>query len=193
MRTPRPLNFSRSPILTPDPQTPNFHGIISFADPHPLTQIESYRYKNKGGGGGNPRRSWPTISHSPYTLPSAVCRKSFICLPAVAGHSYENTGGSIGISSQKSSSITRSVIPFWNSPIRPSRKNRSFHFKHLREPILQPPLFSNSCRNGGYPLDVPIGTPLHLWRGDPDPVGTFKPSNMQTILQAYLAARRASR
>jgi hypothetical protein len=31
--------------------SPNLHGIISFADPHPLTTVESYRFK-KGGGRG---------------------------------------------------------------------------------------------------------------------------------------------
>ena len=30
----------------------NSHGIISFADPHSLTAIESYRYKKRTGGGG---------------------------------------------------------------------------------------------------------------------------------------------
>src|ERR1700731_584434 len=28
---------------------PNPHGIISFTDPHPLTLLESYRFKNIGG------------------------------------------------------------------------------------------------------------------------------------------------
>src|SRR5580693_8329708 len=132
MGSPRPLNFSRSPIPTPDLPAPKSHQIISFADPHPLNSVVSYRYKNTGGGGGHPRRSRPTSSHSPYTLPSSVCRKSFAC------HSYENTGGSIGISSQKSSSITKSPFPFWNSPVRPPTKNSFFLFMHLQEPILQP-------------------------------------------------------
>src|SRR5713101_1271751 len=39
--------------LTPAPSrlAPNSHGIISFADPHPLTLLESYRFKNIGGRG----------------------------------------------------------------------------------------------------------------------------------------------
>src|SRR5882762_4980693 len=37
------------------------------------------------------------ISSFPYTLPSSVSRNPFICLPAVAGHSYENTRGCGGI------------------------------------------------------------------------------------------------
>src|SRR5882762_11816608 len=36
-------------------------------------------------------------SSFPYTLPSSVSRNPFICLPAVAGHSYENTRGCGGI------------------------------------------------------------------------------------------------
>ena len=35
--------------LRPDPRLPNSSGIISFADPHPLTSIESYRSKITGG------------------------------------------------------------------------------------------------------------------------------------------------
>src|ERR1700682_2981301 len=35
----------------PRPLTPNSHGIISFADPHPLNSVVSYRYKNIGGSG----------------------------------------------------------------------------------------------------------------------------------------------
>ncbi len=41
--------LSRIPV--PHPLSPNSHRIISFADHHPLTPIESYRYKNVGGGG----------------------------------------------------------------------------------------------------------------------------------------------
>jgi hypothetical protein len=37
----------------------------------------------------------PWTFHSPYTLPPSVGRKSFACLPAVAGHSYENCRGHI--------------------------------------------------------------------------------------------------
>src|SRR5260370_9450309 len=52
--------------------------------------------KKQGGGGG---AFLPIVqsfrSHSPYTLPSSVSRKSFIC------HSYENTGG-VGV-----------FFPFW--------------------------------------------------------------------------------
>ena|SRR5437899_2484655 len=33
------------------PPSPNAHGIISFTDPHPLTPIESYPYKNGRGEG----------------------------------------------------------------------------------------------------------------------------------------------
>jgi tetratricopeptide (TPR) repeat protein len=44
-------------ILAQHPRRPlacfvNSHGIISFTDPHPLTLLESYRFKNIGGRGG---------------------------------------------------------------------------------------------------------------------------------------------
>src|SRR6266849_3486649 len=43
-----PTLLSLFPI--PHPLSVNSHGIILFADPHPLNPIESYRFKNHGGG-----------------------------------------------------------------------------------------------------------------------------------------------
>ncbi len=43
------LSNFRFSIPAPAHLTLNSHRIISFADPHPLTTIESYRYKNRGG------------------------------------------------------------------------------------------------------------------------------------------------
>jgi len=159
MRTPRPFHFSRSPIPIPDLPAPKSHQIISFADPQPLNSFASYRYKNTGGGGGRPRCSCPTISHSPYTLPSSVCRKSFAC------HSFENTGGAHR-SSQKlfspHSTLSRfstllGFFPIWNLPSAHPRKialflsctygnafSKSFVFNSMREwgvPPLNVPTF----------------------------------------------------
>ena len=48
--TRRPLGDVRSGLsLRPGPPIPNSSGIISFADPRPLTSIESYRSKIIGG------------------------------------------------------------------------------------------------------------------------------------------------
>src|SRR5229473_3450258 len=64
-------------ILT---QSPTSNGIISFADPHPLTLLESYRFKNIAGQ-GYPRRSdipsFPTsllISYSLSPLPATLIK-----------------------------------------------------------------------------------------------------------------------
>jgi hypothetical protein len=43
----------------------NSHGIISFADPHPLTPAESYRYKIMGVGGLSPT----SLGLSPISCP----------------------------------------------------------------------------------------------------------------------------
>jgi hypothetical protein len=59
---------------------------IFFADPHPLTPLQSYRFKNSGGRPHSGLWIDSTSSHLPYTLPSSVSRKSFTC------RSYENTG-----------------------------------------------------------------------------------------------------
>jgi len=48
------------------PPSPNSRGITSFADPHPLSPIESHRYKNRAGGtdpGGSVSRiPWLSVS-----------------------------------------------------------------------------------------------------------------------------------
>jgi hypothetical protein len=59
---------------------------ISFADHHPLTPLQSYRFKNSGGRPHSGLWIDSTSSHLPYTLPSTVSRKPFTC------RSYENTG-----------------------------------------------------------------------------------------------------
>src|SRR5882762_1948885 len=46
----RSFDFFSPPHPTPPPPSPTSHGIISFTDPHPLTTVVSYRYKNIGGG-----------------------------------------------------------------------------------------------------------------------------------------------
>jgi hypothetical protein len=51
MRTRRLLDFSRGRNSVPYLQFPNSHGIISFADPHLLNPVTSYRYKNHRGRG----------------------------------------------------------------------------------------------------------------------------------------------
>jgi hypothetical protein len=54
----RPAVPSLNPVPVSQPHSPNSHGIISFADPHPLTSIESYRSKDFGWVG----TLFPTIS-----------------------------------------------------------------------------------------------------------------------------------
>jgi hypothetical protein len=54
----RPLDDVCSCLsFRPSPPLPNSSGIISFADPHPLNSIESYRSKIMGGGLAPSRRS----------------------------------------------------------------------------------------------------------------------------------------
>ena len=47
----RPLSTFLYLITTPVTLTAKSHRIISFADPHPLTPLLSYRFKNRGRGG----------------------------------------------------------------------------------------------------------------------------------------------
>jgi hypothetical protein len=57
-----------APPSIPTSMRPNSHGIISFADHHPLNSVLSYRYKNMGGRG-------EAISRSPspcFPLPLSL-------------------------------------------------------------------------------------------------------------------------
>src|SRR5258708_16659446 len=49
------LPASRLSFHHPFSQTSKSHQIISFADPHPLTLLESYRFKNMAVRGPSPR------------------------------------------------------------------------------------------------------------------------------------------
>jgi hypothetical protein len=124
-----PLGLTRSSSCL----RPNSHGIISFTDPHPLTLLESYRFKKGVGRGSISVHSRFSISHSPYTLPSSVFSNVCTC------YSYGNTGG------------VAVFFPLWISPLTNPRKKRPFPFMHLREPILQLLCFQIHACNGGYP------------------------------------------
>jgi hypothetical protein len=54
----------------------NSHGIISFADPHPLNSVASYRYKNRGRG-AVPRFHRSDVQ--PFNIPMRLYPKSFTC------------------------------------------------------------------------------------------------------------------
>src|SRR6266849_4826310 len=49
----RSPNFFLGATRAPHPLSPKSHGIISFADPHPLNSVVSYRYKNHSGAGAS--------------------------------------------------------------------------------------------------------------------------------------------
>jgi hypothetical protein len=51
MVPPRLLHFSHGRNSISFPRFPNSHGIISFADPHLLNPVPSYRYEKHGGRG----------------------------------------------------------------------------------------------------------------------------------------------
>jgi hypothetical protein len=131
---------------------PNSHGIISFTDPHPLTLLESHRFKKGVGRGSISIHSRFSISHSPYSLPSSVFSNPCIC------HSYGNTGGRGGI------------LPTLELTPHQSRKKRPFPFMHLRESILQLLCFQIHACNGGYPPSRckpghDVSCPYAQWKG----------------------------
>ena len=61
-------DYFSAPIPMPDPPSPNSHGIISFADPHHLNPIGSYR-STKGGGGRGAHSGRPFQPLAPRIQP----------------------------------------------------------------------------------------------------------------------------
>ena len=88
----RSPNFFSILTPTPRPLPPNSHGIISFTDPHLLTSVLSYRYKNLAGR-GLPRRQARSLS-VPHP-PKSLCLNLFAHphpLTPIASIFYKNMG-----------------------------------------------------------------------------------------------------
>jgi hypothetical protein len=91
-----PASFS---VMMPAPSrlAANSHGIISFADPHPLNHVLSYRYK-KGGGEG-----WVPVT---YSLSLSPVLRMLFQVPYPASPLFAaltKTPGGVGV-----------FFPFWN-------------------------------------------------------------------------------
>src|SRR6266571_2204870 len=89
-----------------------------FADPHPLTPVESYRFKNSGGRGWS-RRFTPTLHKSfscnTYGSPRKCCKQKTYDLPkSFRCNTYKKPGGYIF--QAKSRSLFRQTLhPFLTS------------------------------------------------------------------------------
>ncbi len=96
----------------------NSHGISIFADPHPLTPVESYRFKNSGRRGWS-RRFTPTLHKSfscnTYGSPRKCCKQKTYDLPkSFRCNTYKKPGGYIF--QAKSRSLFRQTLhPFLTS------------------------------------------------------------------------------
>src|SRR5713226_5039762 len=81
-----------SQIPVPQLFFPKFHRLISFADPHLLTTIESHRYKNMGGGPSRSRSLFclspilRTLFQVPYPVSPAFA--TLTKTPGVWGYSF---------------------------------------------------------------------------------------------------------
>jgi hypothetical protein len=100
MRSPRPFDFFHGWNSILRLQLPNSHGIISFADPHPLNSVKSYRSENHRG---------------PGALPNIPTCKWAVCIPdGVAGPRKLPTGTSL---SPLPATLTRTLISVDSKPL----------------------------------------------------------------------------
>src|SRR5260370_15893034 len=73
----------------------NSHGIISFTDPHPLTLLESYRFKNEHPARmrvPSDHRESRNLSSSPKSLPHNLFADPHPLTPVLSVF-YKNSGG----------------------------------------------------------------------------------------------------
>ena len=143
--------------LRPFPAPSNSHGIISFADPHPLNPVVSYRYKNIGGQGAPPglQRSnvqpcnVSTCLGHPYLFTSLLhCiltslshyllfspsrdEKHVTATPSKSTVTNCDARKSFGIRFYQNCRVsTPTTLPFWNSPPRHTNLIRTFSFHAL--------------------------------------------------------------
>jgi len=143
MRTPQPLNFSRSQIPTLRPALPKssrMNTCKSVSKQRTLTTFRINTYEKQ--------REEGLTSFKPKTFLSPR-------LAAVAARSSSlmfRRSLSSTLQRPNVSTFQRSeVIPFWNSPHPHRGENRSFLFMHLRECILQTFCFQTHAGMGGVP------------------------------------------
>ena len=73
-----------TPFLASFPRFSKSNRIISFADPHPLTPLESYRFKNRGGGRVPPSLNPVPACHPEPAVAGGICfsfASFLLCVP----------------------------------------------------------------------------------------------------------------
>jgi hypothetical protein len=147
MVTRRPPDFSSRLIPTPYAQTPKSHGITSFADPHPLTPIGSYRFRKHGGQGGC-FSCFPSSAQVPASSPQTWSYHHTDTLPRLisfVSHSYATLASRTVLRDENTRGVG-GFFPFWNSPLSFAFPRRSDVQTCRRSNVLySSPLFSNSC------------------------------------------------
>src|SRR6266566_3059071 len=125
-----------------------------FADPHPLTPVESYRFKNSGGGWS--RRFTPTLHKSfscnTYGSPRKCSKQKTYDLPkSFRCNTYKKPGG-VHLSSQKPISLSSnpSSVPYLVTSLLHYFARRSWRGRisgqRAKMEVVSPPRGVNSPR-----------------------------------------------
>jgi hypothetical protein len=129
LASPLPSEFC---LFTRLPGFAKSFGFISFADPHPLTPVESYRFENSGGEGGEGRTVAPFLPKGTPPLSfHALTEMHFATL--LFSDSCRNGGGGY-----PSHSLTDVALTDFNSQLL------AFDLRLVPSPLRVPLLFTTS-------------------------------------------------
>jgi hypothetical protein len=156
--------------LRPFPASSNSHGIISFADHHPLNPVVSYRYINIGGQGPGSSSYFPStyvsvnsapwvasvLNPIPLFLPPSRDEKPVTATPSKSTVTNCDARNSFGIRFYENCRVSTPTIPILElTPSAHQPHSHLFFSCTYVEPILQPLCFDIHPCNGGDPPPQP--------------------------------------
>jgi hypothetical protein len=193
--------------LRPFPASSNSHGIISFADPHPLNPVVSYRYINIGGQGPGSSSyflsTYVSVNSAPWVasvlnpiplfLPPSRDEKPVTATPSKSTVTNCDARNSFGIRFYENCRVSTPTIPILElTPSAHQPHPRPFFSCTYVEPILQPLCFDIHPCNGGVPPPQPANLQT-FQRSNVFPSLSCPPTNHEspvTLLSEALPVQR---
>jgi hypothetical protein len=190
--------------LRPFPAPSNSHRIISFADPHPLNPVVSYRYKNIGGQGPGSSSYFPStyvsvssapsvasvLNPIPLFLPPSRDEKPVTATPSKSTVTNCDARNSFGIRFYENCRVSTPTIPILElTPSAHQPHSRPFFSCTYVEPILQPLCFDIHPCNGG--MYTPLALPAIPSSLSPSPI-PFLFTPFHTLLRFFALTQNST-